>query len=517
MAINIAKVTGRLFFVTSFSRILQILSAVVIAASFGTSRQMDTYQLAFSFSEIVIGIVIVALNVVFIPVYWDIAKNEGNENARDYFNNLFFIVIVISIILAAAGIFVSPLFARILPGYAGIFHNLFFKLMVIAFILLIPRVIAGMLNNFLNATKKFIAPAVVEIPMNLLFIMAVLFFKAKTGIYSLAIAVALANLLSLILLFIISCRKGLRFKWSLNIKIDKNIIHTAKLSLPILLAAAASQINVNVDKIMASFLPEGSISTLFYAKNIRELMVVFIIIPIAAVVFPFFSEYSAGKANDKTIDLNARVIKVLVFLLVPATFLIIILAKPLVRLVYEYGAFDSRSVHTTSIALMLYSLGIFWMGINYIIARVFYALKENTLIFFVGIFSILSNILLNLILMRFFFYAGIALSTSIVETIVTIFLLMALKRKLGYLKEKEIMFSFFKIFTASLIMSGVLFYFINMFQLCGSGFIIRFLNFIMPLAAGLIVYILLCILLKVEELAVVLRNLPFIGKFTERR
>jgi putative peptidoglycan lipid II flippase len=193
-------------------------------------------------------------------------------------------------------------------------------------------------------------------------------------------------------------------------------------------------------------------------------------------------------------------INIILVITIPAAVGLIVLSKPIVKIAFERGAFDTAATVMTSQALIFYSIGIVAMALRLLITKVYYSLQDTKTPMINGAISVGFNIVLNLILVRFMAHSGLALATSIASTIATFLFLYGLKRKIGSLGTIKYIKCGLKSGAASIIMGFVVYeiYYAMNFAI-SSDAIHEELSLITSVGTGIIVYLALCYAFRIEE------------------
>jgi putative peptidoglycan lipid II flippase len=224
-------------------------------------------------------------------------------------------------------------------------------------------------------------------------------------------------------------RKGYRHHLSLDWR-HSAIREMTYLSLLLFVNMFAGQMNVVVDRIMASYLSSGSIAALGYADKLVQVPTMIFSASIATAVFPFFSAQVAENRIEEMKHSLARSIRMSGCIFMPLTVMMVILARPVIQVLFQRGAFGLRATELTTAILVCYSFQLFFYSAGLILARVYLVFQDMaTLLKLTGL-GVALNVLLNLVFMRLIMpsVAGIALATSVVYA-VTMFLMLALLRK----------------------------------------------------------------------------------------
>ena len=170
---------------------------------------------------------------------------------------------------------------------------------------------------------------------------------------------------------------------------------------PVLIGVAVNQINTMVDRTLASTLVEGSISALNYANKLNGFVMALFITSVGAVIYPMLSKLSSEDNKEKFISSVVQSINSVILLVIPISIGAIVLATPIVKLLFQRGEFDARATSMTAIALIMYSIGMVAFGLRDIIGKVFYALKDTKTPMINGAIAMIMNIVLNIILVKY--------------------------------------------------------------------------------------------------------------------
>jgi putative peptidoglycan lipid II flippase len=264
------------------------------------------------------------------------------------------------------------------------------------------------------------------------------------------------------------------------------------LVIPVVIGTGVSTINTLVDRMMASFLAEGSISALNFANRLNFFALGLFISPITTVIYPTLSKFSAEKDVNTFKNTLNRVIGIVIAVIMPVMTGAIILRVPIIRFLFERGAFDQRATYMTATALLFYSIGMVGIGIREVINRGFYSLQDTKTPMINGAIAMIINIILNQILVRFMGIEGLALSTSISAIICTVMLFYSLRKEIGPLGGKKIIETLFKSGLACLIM-GVVVHFTYKYMstiFWPEGIIYQALDLTVVVLVGALIYIL---------------------------
>lgn len=501
---KVAKATVGLMIATMLAKVLGFVRELVLASSYGASIYSDAYLTATNIPLVIFTTIGAALGTTFIPIYFEINSKEGELSSLKFTNNILNIIVIICTFIAILGmIFTESLVKMFAMGFEGKVLDLtinFTRIMIIG-VLFIS--VTNLMTAYLQIKNNFTIPGLVSIPKNIIIIISII-LSINYGPYIMVWGTLIGMASEMLFQLPYVIKNKYKYNLYVNIK-DKHIKKMLILLGPVFIGVAVNQVNTMVDRTLASTLVEGSISALNYANKLNQFVMALFIASIVAVIYPMLSKLSSENNKEKFAKSVVQSINSVVLLVAPISVGAMVLANPIVRLLFERGEFNARATSMTSIALVMYSIGMLAFGVREILAKVFYSLKDTKTPAINGAIAMAMNIVLNIILVRYLELAGLALATSL-SAIICIFLLFNnLKKKIGYFGQDKIIKTTLKSIVASIFMGAVT-YFIYGFltNLMGSGFINDTISLFGSILIGAIVYGILVMLLKVDEVNVII-------------
>lgn len=501
---KIAKATMGLMIATIIAKVLGFVRELTLASSYGASIYSDAYLTAMNIPIVIFTVIGSTLSTVLIPIYFEISSNsKGEEHGLKYINNMFNIVIILCILLSILGlIFTEPLVKVFAMGFRGQTFNIAVDFTRITIIGIVFTGLSYIMTSYLQIKNNFIIPGLVSVPKNIIIIVSII-LSSKYNPYIMIWGTLIGISTEFIFQIPFAIKQGYKYKLFIDIK-DKYIKKTAWLIGPVLIGVAVNQINTMVDRTLASTLVEGSISALNYANKLNGFVMALFITSIGAVIYPILSKLSSEDSKEKFVESVVQSINSVTILVIPISIGAIVLSNPIVKLLFQRGEFDARATSMTSIALIMYSIGMIAFGLRDILGKVFYSLKDTKTPMINGTIAMIMNIFLNLILVRRLKLAGLALATSISAIICILLLFRSLNKKIGYFGQDKIIKTTIKSIISATIM-GIITYFVYKFcyDIIGSGFLNEIILLAVSISIGGIIYLLLLIALKVDELKLV--------------
>jgi putative peptidoglycan lipid II flippase len=504
---SLIKSTGLIGIATAISRVLGFVRDMVIANFFGTSAACQAFVVAFRIPNMLRDLVAEgAANAAIVPVLteYKAKKSEGEflHLYRVVFNIFFIVLIGISVL----GVIFSPLIVRVMaPGFIQESEKL--NLTIQLNRLLFPYIffvgLAAVTMGVLNSLGHFWAPAFGSCFLNVTLIAATVYLGPRIGVFSLAIGVLAGGALQLGLNIPVLYRKGLslRFRDGFRHSAGRKI---GLLLIPRVAGSAVYQINIFVDTILASLawiVGAGGIAALYYANRLIQFPLGIFSIALAQAALPKMSEEAAMGDNERLKDTLSFSLRMVMLIILPASFGFVFLGKPIIRILFERGQFDFYSTSITQQALFFYSFGLLaYSGIKMLVTC-FYSLHDTMTPVKTAALAVALNVMLNLILMWPLKLGGLALATSISAMVNFFMLFFILRRKIGRLDERRLLRSFFRIFLASAVTGAACHIMSILFRLEGlrSG-LSQALVLCLIIAASIAAYVAACLVFRVTEM-----------------
>lgn len=454
---NAAGIVGS---ATLLSRIFGFLRDVVIAGYFGAGLGSDAFFVAFRIPNLLRRLFAEgSLSIAFIPVFTEYLTNKGKDEAFKLAGSAILLLSIILTILALVGILLSPLIVRIIaPGFAGSPEKL--SLTITLTRIMFPYIffigMVALCMGILNVLGHFAAPALAPVFLNLAMIGGVFFISPHLSepITGLAIGVIIGGILQLLLQIPFIIRKGVFF-WKKTRIYHAGLKKVGLLMLPTIFGAAVYQINILVGTLLASLLPEGSVSYLYYADRLVQFPLGIFAIAMATAVLPSLSRQAAAEDFTGVRETFAHAMNLVFFITIPSMVGLIILREPIISLLFKRGAFDAETTRLTAVALLYYGMGLWAFSAVRIVVSTFYALQDTKTPVRMAVVSVIANIILGVLLMGPMGHGGLALSTSLASMLNLVLLIRALRVTLGSLELKSIKESVCKTLVSSVMMGAV--------------------------------------------------------------
>jgi len=448
-----ARSSLKLTLMTLISRVLGLFRDHFLARFFGTGIIATYWEIAYMLPNMLRNLFAEGiLSQAFVPVYSESLKVSEEKAKKDSGKIILLLSLVLSIIVFL-GIMSFP---YLLPYYVGKPKEEIGLLILLAqilfgFIAFIS--LSSIFSGILYTHQKFIIPTLTPIFLNIEFIFTFLVFLVLSHWYKidvetiaviLAIMVLLGSFLVLAFQYYFVKKYGWdpEFEFSLQIFSDPVIKKLFFLVAPAILGASIFQLNQLMDVFLASYFVnvEGAIPALRFAHRLIQLPTGLIGVAISTTILPIIASYIRNNESyEKSGEELIYAIRFSLFLTVPATIGLFILAPWIVHFLFSGGLWDLRSTFITLWALQFYVLGIPFYSTNKILTSTYYAFQDTKTPVKILIVVVVMNLLLNILFIPFFQHGGLALSTSLSAFINTVLLFLFLKKKSINIPYKELL------------------------------------------------------------------------------
>lgn len=492
------KATLIIIILTLISKVFGFSRDIVLSYFYGASNISDVYLIAYTIPGLIFSFIGTGIATSFIPLYSDIERRYGTKRADLFTNNLVSILLILCAILVFIGYYFSyPIVRAFAMGFDNTTLELAVKFTRITLFGIFISVTIHIFTSYLNLKNNFHIPALIGIPNNIIIIISI-WLSVKLNIILLPIGVVASLFSQLFLVLIYVNKNEFKFNLSLDMK-DKNLRKLIYLALPVVIGVSVNQINVLVDRTIASTLVVGGISALNYANRLNIFIQGIFVMSIATVMYPLISKMVVDnniKGLKKTLSDAITGINLLV---IPTTIGSMIFTSPVISLLFGRGAFDSQAINLTSSALFFYSLGMVGFGLREILSRAFYSMQDTKTPMINAAIGMMLNIILNIILSHYLGIGGLALATSIAAIFTTVLMFISLRKKIGPFGMKQISISFLKILFASLTMGLIAKLSFNYF----TTIISQNLSLLVAIGIGAVAYFVSIYFMKIEDVDVI--------------
>ncbi|MFH1384989.1 MAG: murein biosynthesis integral membrane protein MurJ [Candidatus Omnitrophota bacterium] len=453
---TLVKAAGVVSASTLLSRMSGLVRDVISAHFFGVSRVWDAFVYAFMIPNLLRRLIGEgALSSAFIPVYTQILNQKGKKEAERVAN------IVFSLLVTVLGgfLFCTHWIIKILLHYVTFSDKvtLALNLLLILFPYIFFLSLVALFMGISHCHKRFFIPSLTPLLLNIVWIGTIILFCSRGDtspqekITILAWGVLVAGFAQLVVNGIPLVRSGFSLRYIFDFK-HPALVHVLHLMIPAALGFSITQLNIFVDLNLAFLLGDGANSALWYGNRLMQFPLGVFGIAMGTALLPTISHHVAKNNIDglkSTLSFSLRSVFLIV---IPASVGLIVLREPIVRLLFERGAFDSVATQRTAMTLLCYCLGLFaYSGIKLVVSA-FYSLQDAKTPVKIGLVCMVLNLIGNIIFMQFLREAGLALATALSSTVNFILLIVLLRKKIGSFEGSRILSLFVRALGISVLM-----------------------------------------------------------------
>jgi len=418
---------------TLISRILGFGRDMLIAAFIGTGPIADAFFVALKLPNLFRRLFGEgAFNAAFIPAFSGLLQSEGTGAAKQFAQEAFAVMAFwLGIMTILGEIFMPTVMSVIAPGFGEdpAKFGLAVDLARITFPYLLFIALVALQGGVLNSVDRFAAAAATPVLLNL-FLIAALLMMDRFGWHdgrALAWAVTGAGLAQFLWLLSSCARAGLALRLPMP-RLTAGVRRTLAVMAPGTIGAGVTQLNLLISTALASLLPGGSVSYLYYADRLNQLPLGVVGIAVGTAILPSLSrQVRLGHAAD-AVDTQNRGIELALLLTLPAAVALALLATPILAVLFQRGAFGPADTAATAAALAAYAAGLPAFVLVKVLAPAFFARHDTATPVKVAIAAMAANLCLTLILMQFLAHVGIALATTVAGWVNALTLLTLLLR-----------------------------------------------------------------------------------------
>ncbi len=501
---RILKSAGVIGVMTTISRFFGYARDAVLAIVLGAGNSMDAFTVAFRIANLLRRLVGEgAMTAVFVPVFTQYEKKNTQDKVWE-FAGVF--TTTLAFLLAGVVIFnivLAPWLIKILaPGFHSVAGKweltIFLNRLMAPYLLFIGM--AALAMAILNTHHVFAIPAATPILLNCSIMLGALGLAPwmKEPAVGVAVGALIGGLLQWTFQLPALFRQGFQWKWQVSLA-HPEIRKIGRLIVPGLFGIGITQFELVFGSLVASFLAEGSVSSLYYSDRVMELVLGIFAVSLATVILPILSKLAAEKKIEQMKDTVMSVLRTLSFITIPATVGLAVLAKPIIQVLFEHGRFTAADTQKTAFALVFFAVGLFFYSAVKVIVPAFYSLTDMKTPVRIAGLALLINIIFTLALVFPLQQGGIALAASLGAAFQLGALLWIFRKRYGTLGIRGLLKTLLKVCIAAALMGIFCAWFVHATHFFARPFVQRAaLLFIdIGLAAG--IYLLTCLALGVRE------------------
>lgn len=410
-------------------KIVATAKEIAVASVYGRSDAMDAFLAAALVPGLLVNLISESMNQALVPTLIRVRELEGRARAQQLLSSS---MLSMCLLLAAASVLMALCARGFFPLIASHFPPAELAFSIRLFYWLLPVVlITGIASNcaaVLNTLDSFAIPAFSSVVITISIITGACLFGSRCGVWAMVYATLVGSLFQAVILAVAMEARGMSFRlrWY---GMTESAREVAGQYGPVLLSSVVASGGLLVDQSMAAMLPSGSISALVYANRFVSAVLTLLGGAVSTAVVPYFSRMIAHRDWLGCRETLRTWVRLTACVSIPTAAVMIFCARPLVRLALQHGQFGPRDTAVVAAVLAMYAIQVPFYVISRVHYRFLVAIRRTDLILYCGMLNLGLDIVLNLVLMRRFGVAGIALATSL-WTVSTFLYLWFWSRKL---------------------------------------------------------------------------------------
>jgi putative peptidoglycan lipid II flippase len=503
---RIARSTAFFSIATAASRVAGLAREVVAAGYYGISGPMSAFTIAFQVPNLIRALFAdAALQPAFVPVFTELIGKKAYKEAFRLASTMLLLVTMVLGAITALFVLLAPVIMPVFaPGFEGEVLDLTVALSQVLFPILVLLGVSGVVVGILNSYDRFGAFAISPLFWNLSIILVLVvlepLFEGQDRIYAYAIGILVGTLVQLLIPAWDLRNTPYRFSWSFDWR-HPGVRRVLLLMLPVTISLGLINFNLLINSFFGSLVSDQAPAAIDKAFRIYQLPQGIFSVAIATVLFPTLARFAnAGEIGNLRATM-ANGMRQILFVLVPAAAAILALSDPMIRLVYQRGAFDSAETAVVATALFWFAFSLPTNGLYLLQTRTFFSLQKPWQATALATIDLVVSALAALALYEPFGVGGIVAGTGIGTTATVVAQAVILRREFDGLELRRLLSTATRITVASAALAGVSWVVWDVLdELLGRGLAGQIVSLGGGLAVGGLVYVALAKLLRVAEL-----------------
>ena len=490
---------------TGLSRVAGLGREIVAASFFGTTAAASSFTIASQIPNLFSNLFSqAALSAAFVPVFTELLQQGRKREAFRMASALFWIILVVLGGLTVLWLLLAGLIVPIFTGTTHLSTSLTVGLSQVLFPVVLLLSLTGLLVGILQSYDQFTIPALAPAVWNLVILVVLVVlhsrFHGPDQIYAYAIAWLVATVVQF--LMVASALRQVEFRLSFNLDWrDPRIHNVLLLFLPVTMSIGIINLDVFINSVFGSLVSSGAPRAIDNAFRIYMLPQGIFSVAVATVLFPTLSRLAArrdARGMRRALGNGMRQINLL---LIPSAALMLVLATPITRLIYQRGAFNSGSTQLVSTALFWFSFSLPFAGLNLLLTRTFFALKRPWIPTKLASFNIVVDAIVSIALYKPFGIAGLVLGTVTGNVIMMVLQLRRLRAGFsGRLEGAQTLMVTVRILLATVIMAAVAWgLWAGLDRLLGTSLIAQLISVGVPVTVACVLYGKTVLVMRIPE------------------
>jgi putative peptidoglycan lipid II flippase len=400
-------------------KLVATFKEIAVAGVYGRSDAMDAFLAAALIPGLLVNLISESMNQALVPTLIRVRELEGRERAQQLLSNamlwMCLLLSAASVVMAFGARFFFPLIASHFPAdKLALSIRLFYGLLPVV-------LITGIATNctaVLNTLHRFTLPALAPTAISVAIVLGVLVLGSRFGIWAMVYSTVAGSLIHAAIVAAMMQARGYDFRLRWHGMTDSTR-EVARQYGPVLISSVVASGGLLVDQSMAAMLPAGSVSALVYANRFVSVVLTLLAGAVSTAIVPYLSTLVAQRDWAGCRHTLRTWVGIMALVSTPVAALLIFAARPLIRFAFQRGAFGPVDTAAVTPVLAMYAIQIPFFAVSRVYYRFIVAMRRTDLVLYCGILNLALDVILNLLLMRWFVHmhwsgvAGIALATSL--------------------------------------------------------------------------------------------------------
>jgi putative peptidoglycan lipid II flippase len=490
---------------TGISRIVGLIREVVAANYFGVTGPMSAFTIAFQVPNLVRALFAdAALQGAFVPVFTELLEQGRKREAVHVASSLFFLITLVlgaitAMFILAAGV-IMPIFT---PGFGRHLTDLTVSLSQVLFPIVLLMALTGLMAGMLNSLEHFSVPALAPVAWNLVIIFFLTALRPGFGGDVHVDAYAWGVLAGTIVQFLMPIPWLRHYGVPLKPRLDWRNPYVRRvftLMLPVTLALGVINFDNVINSIFGTLVSKQAPAAIDRAFRIYMLPQGIFSVAIATILFPTLARFATRRDYDGLRKTMANGVRLIALMLIPSAVLMMVLAEPITRLIYQRGVFNAHATHLVTIAMVFWSLSLPAQGISLLFSRTFFSLQRPWITTAISVANLAVNVAVSAALYKPFGIAGIVLGSVAGTLTMATIQGLQLSRLLRGIEGRRSLAAMAKMLGGSALLAGVsygIWYVLD--QALGRALLAQAVSLGVGIGAGIGVYVASVVALRIEE------------------
>ncbi len=479
--------------VSLLSKVLGFVRETVLAATYGAGNISDAFIFAYGLPGTLFSVIAAAFVTGFIPMYSRVEADDGEEAAGRFMNNILHVMLIFSILVVSIFLLIpEPIIGFLLPNATPELLEFVLPFTQITVFSILMTSLIQLMTGFLHLKDYFVFPMLMGFPMNIVVIFTIMVSR-RIGTHVLPIGILVSYILQASLIVGFSMRKGYRYKPTLDFK-DPDLRRMLYLAIPLIIGSSTGTIGDMINKAIVSGV-EGGVSYINYSTKLGSILQSVFGTAITSVAYPSLARSIARNDMEETYKSFGDAVISICLLIAPAALGLIVLARPIVQVVYMRGEFTQADLDITVPVFLGYSVGLIFISLRDLFTRMFYSFQNTKIPMWNSIIMASIQGVLAIVLFRTIGIHGVTWAMSIATIVGLINLGLRLRKQLVGFPIRRYFNQAIRILIASVVMAIVS---LTLFNVLSSGGLMTLLALAAAIMTGIITYLVLVIVLRVE-------------------